>query len=149
MTTIRHGAARALVALVASLACCSLAGAEAPGESTLYARLGGEATVTAMVDELIDRMASEPHLKRSFDRVNLARVKKMVAEQICSLTGGGCAYSGDSMRDVHGGLEINQAEFYGTVELLREVMRRHGIGLSERNELLEILAPMKRDVVER
>jgi hypothetical protein len=28
-------------------------------------------------------------------------------------------------------------------------MRRHGVGLRERNELLRILAPMKRDVVER
>jgi hemoglobin len=110
---------------------------------------GGAPKVEAVVGELIDRMSSDPKLKRSFDRVDLVRVKNLFAEQICSLTGGGCSYTGDSMRDVHGGLEIDQAEFYATVELLRDVMRSHGIGLSERNELLEILAPMKRDVVER
>jgi hemoglobin len=149
MPSIRRGVARALPAFVATMACASVTFAGAPVEGSLYARLGGAPKVEAVVGELIDRMSSDPKLKRSFDRVDLVRVKNLFAEQICSLTGGGCSYTGDSMRDVHGGLEIDQAEFYATVELLRDVMRSHGIGLSERNELLEILAPMKRDVVER
>jgi hemoglobin len=73
----------------------------------------------------------------------------MLIEQICSLSGGGCAYTGDSMRDVHAGLNIDQSEFYGLVESLREALQHHGVALRERNELLQILAPMKRDVVER
>jgi hypothetical protein len=35
------------------------------------------------------------------------------------------------------------------VEVLRDSMRQHGIPLGARNELLALLAPMKRDVVER
>jgi hypothetical protein len=35
------------------------------------------------------------------------------------------------------------------VDVLKDTMKRHGIALRERNELLSILAPMKRDVVER
>ena len=53
------------------------------------------------------------------------------------------------MHDVHAGLGIDQAEFYGLVEDLREAMRHHGVALRERNELLEMLAPMKREIVER
>ena len=76
-------------------------------------------------------------MKRSFEGVNLEHVKKMLIEQICSLTGGGCAYTGDSMRDVHAGLQIEQSEFYGLVESLRDALRNHGVGLGERNELLK------------
>ncbi len=124
--------------------------AEAAGtQSSLYARMGGSETVTAVVAELIDHSVADPKLKRSFEGVDVARVKRLLVEQICSLAGGGCTYSGDSMRDVHAGLKIEQSEFYGLVEVLREALRSHGVGLRERNELLAILAPMKRDVVER
>lgn len=111
--------------------------------------MGGTATITQVIDEVIDRAAGDPHLKRSFVNVDLARVKRLLVEQICQLTGGGCHYSGDSMRDVHAGLGITQAEFYGLVQMLRDSMTRHGIALRERNELLGILAPMKRDVIEK
>lgn len=116
---------------------------------SLYARIGGGETITAVVNELIDHSVADPRLKRSFDGVDVPRVKRLLTEQICSLTGGGCAYTGDSMQDVHAGLKIDQSEFYGLVEVLRETLRNHGVGLRERNELLEILAPMKRDIVER
>lgn len=114
---------------------------------SLYARLGGTPVVSAFVNETIDTVANDEHTKRSFDKVNLQHVKDMLAEQICSLTGGGCAYTGDTMRDVHAGHQISNAEFFELVEVLRASMRKHAVPLTARNELLEILAPMKRDVV--
>jgi hemoglobin len=117
--------------------------------ASLYERMGGQQTVQAVADDVIDDAASDPKLRRSFAKVDLARVKRLLAEQICELTGGGCQYTGDSMHDVHAGLGITEAEFYGLVTVLRTSMRRHGVGLRERNELLAILAPMKRAVVER
>jgi hemoglobin len=133
----------------AALLIAAVCGAGTPAESPLYARLGGEPKMTLVVGELIDHSASDPRTRRSFDGVDIPRVKKLLVEQICELTGGGCKYTGDSMHDVHAGLGIDQSEFYGLVEVLRESMRKHGIGLRERNELLAILAPMKRDVVEK
>lgn len=115
----------------------------------LYTRMGGDSVVTAVADELIDHTVADPKLKRSFDKVDLSRLKKLLAEQICYLAGGPCAYSGDSMLEVHAGLNIRQDEFYGMVEVLRDVLSKHNVGLRERNELLALLAPMKRDVVTR
>ncbi len=116
---------------------------------SLYARLGGTEKVTAIVNETIDVVAANPRMNQSFNKVNLQRVKDMLAEQICSLTGGGCTYTGDTMRDVHAGHHITNTEFYDLVEVLRDSLRSHDVPLAARNELLEILAPMKRDVVER
>lgn len=114
---------------------------------SLYARLGGTAAVTAFVGDTIDRVVTNPEMNRSFDKVNLQHVKDMLTEQICALTGGGCTYTGDTMREVHAGHHISNAEFFGLVEVLRDSMRARDVPLAARNQLLEILAPMKRDVV--
>jgi len=135
-----------VVSLIASGALAGSLPEVAPAGS-LYERLGGTPKVTAFVNRTIDKVAADPHMNRSFDKVNLQHVKDMLSEQICSLSGGGCSYTGDTMRDVHAGHHISNAEFFGLVEVLRDSMRAHDVPLSARNELLEILAPMKRDVV--
>ena len=133
---------------ILGVAVCSATFAQSPAPAgSLYERLGGATKVTAFVSETIDRSAADPSMNRSFDKVNLQHVKDKLVEQICSLTGGGCAYTGDTMRDVHAGHKITNAEFFELVEVLRESMRKQSVPLSARNELLEILAPMKRDVV--
>lgn len=145
---------RIVLAMTAGLALsafgsvCIALPAVAPAGS-LYARLGGTPSVTAIANETIDRIAADHTANQSFDKIDLKRVKTLLAEQICSLTGGGCSYSGDSMKDVHAGHHISNAEFYRLVEVLRDVLREQDVPLAARNELLEILAPMKRDVVER
>ena len=71
----------------------------------------------------------------------------MLAEYLCSKTGGGCVYTGDTVKDIHAGLNITEAEMYRVVEHLRAVMQKNGVALRERNEVLAIFAPSKRDVV--
>jgi hemoglobin len=122
---------------------------ETAKERSLYERLGGESVVTAIVNDLLDASSNSARTRRSFDKVNLPRLKKKIAEQICALTQGPCVYDGDDMKQVHAGQNITQAEFYGLVEDLIVLLDRYKIGLREKNELLAILAPMKRDIVTR
>jgi hemoglobin len=116
-------------------------------DATLYARMGGEPVVAKVVDDLIDRSAADPRTARSFKDANVARVKEKLREQICTLAAGPCRYSGDPMPDVHRGLKINEAEFYVMVQFLRESLERAGVRDAEKNELLRLLAPMKREIV--
>jgi hemoglobin len=126
-----------------------MAARAAPGTAaSLYQRLGGQVGVAAIADALIDRVSADPKLGRSFKDSNLARIKTLLAEQICDLAGGPCRYSGDSMKEVHAGQHISEAEFYGMVADLRDVLNRRHVGQGATNELLRLLAPMKRDVVE-
>ena len=122
----------------------------APGDATgtLYSHLGGQSGVTAIAAELIDRAAADPVLGRSFKDTNLKRIKQLLAEQLCELAAGPCRYSGDSMKEVHAGLHISQAEFYTLVDLLRDILARRHVDLASTNQLLRLLAPMKRDIVE-
>ncbi len=114
----------------------------------LYDRLGGATGVAAIADSLIDRVSADPMLGRSFKDSKLDRIKKLLAEQICDLSGGPCRYSGDPMKEVHAGHHISEAEFYGMVAVLREVLKERHVSQRATNELLRLLAPMKRDIVE-
>ncbi len=125
------------------LCCVSVPAATLP----LYTRLGGAPVMTAVVSETIDQVVADPRLNQSFRGSNIARIKRLIVEQICDIAGGGCHYSGDSMREVHEGHNISQAQFFGLVEILRKSMRRHHVPLRERNELLALLAPMAPDVI--
>ncbi len=132
------------------LAAMLLAACAAPSPSappTLYTRLGGEPVVTRVVAETIDRAASDPRTNRSFQGVKIDRVKEKIVEQICELAGGGCKYTGDPMDKVHKGLKNTEAEMNLVVQWLRDALERAGVKDAEKNELLRLLAPMKRDIV--
>jgi len=141
---IPHLLARLPLAALVALAGCA---AQPQGDSPLYARLGGEPVVKRVVAETIDRAATDPRTGRSFQDVKLQNVKDKIVEQICSLAGGGCKYTGDPMDKVHAGLKNTEAEMNLMVQFLRDSCDHAGVRTAEKNELLRLLAPMKRDIV--
>jgi hemoglobin len=118
----------------------------ATADVTLFQRLGGQTGVDLIVRETLETVSTDPRTKRTFAKVDMKRLNTKIAEHICSLTNGNCKYSGDNMKQTHGGMNITEAEFYLMVEFLRTTLDRH-VGEREKNELLRILAPMKGDVV--
>ncbi|MGD9601942.1 MAG: group 1 truncated hemoglobin [Gammaproteobacteria bacterium] len=113
----------------------------------MYTRLGGQPVIDAVVSDLLDGFAVSPDGRRSFDRVRLPRVKRLIGEHLCVLTGGPCTYTGDGIARIHAGLGITEREFAALVQALRDALDRHAVGTREKNELLRLLAPMKRDIV--
>ncbi len=138
----RHLSLATLGALLAS-ACASTT----PPRETLYDRLGGAPGVAAVVDRTIDRSAHDPRTKRSFVDIKLQPLKDSIAQQICSVSGGGCKYEGETMARSHKDAQITPSEFDALVTILREELDRQGVSDTAKNELLRVLAPMKRDVV--
>lgn len=105
---------------------------------SLYARLGGESGVSAIVSDTVDAAAARPALQAAFARDQL---KQQLAARICSLTGGGCRAPGTD--------GLDPREFAEFIEVLRVALRQHAVPLATRNELLETLAPMRRDLASR
>jgi hemoglobin len=134
----------ATLVLVASLNACAVTPAQQP---TLYERLGGAQRVDALVSRLIDRAAGDPRTQRSFDGIKLKALKESLAQQICSISGGGCRYEGETMARSHAELKIVASEFDAMVGMLREELDGSGTDPGAKNELLRLLAPMKRDIV--
>lgn len=115
-------------------------------KKSLYERLGGFENVHTIVSETIDQASTDPRTSRSFKDVKLKQLKTSVTNQICLLSGGNCVYEGDTMKKSHADAKITEAEFELFVSFFRDALNRH-VKEREKNELLKLLAPMKRDIV--
>lgn len=124
-----------------------LAGCATTPSKTLFDRLGGLPALAAVTDKTIDLSASDPRTKRSFENIKLQPLKESITNQLCQLTGGPCKYEGEPMQKAHKGLAITADEFDGLVGHLSATLDQFKVDAREKNELIQLLAPLKGDVV--
>jgi hemoglobin len=120
-----------------------------PGPDSLYVRIGGEPELHAIVTDFAARLYADSEIAPFYKGVTRSKFTLHLQQQLCVLSGGGCVYEGEGMREVHAGLKIQQAQFYRLVEILRSTLKDEHVALRERNEMLALLAPMKRDVIDQ
>ena len=116
--------------------------------TSLCARLGGPDGLVEISSALLELSLADPRTAPQWDRVDMKRVRIKLSEYLCVLTGGTCPYDDDDLKAIHAGHHIQQAQFYAMVEHLRLVLDRRGTDTASKNELLRLLAPSRRDVVE-
>ena len=73
----------------------------------------------------------------------------MLTDQFCDVLGGGCKYSGKSMKEVHAGMKVGSADFNALAEELQNALTAANVPFAYQNKLIAKLAPMHRDVVEK
>jgi len=122
-----------------------------PLEQTLYRRLGGYDVIAAVIDDFLSRFGSDPRLARfgagrSLD--SRQRTRQLIIEQICSLAGGPCLYTGRDMKTSHAGLAITEAEWQASLQHASAALEKHGVALQEKEEFLAIFQKYKGDIVE-
>ncbi len=117
-------------------------------ERSLYERLGGIDSITAVVEDFRDRVAADDRINRKFARTDLVRLRKMLIDQICEATGGPCTYSGRSMKAAHEGMGVTSGEFDALVQDLVATFNHFKVGQKEQGEVLAVLGPLKTDIVE-
>lgn len=124
----------------------------APAGTSLYARLGGYDAIAAVVDDFIARLAGDPQLGRFFvghSQDSLHRIRQLVVDQICQVTGGPCQYTGRDMKTAHKGLGISEAEWNASVRHLTASLDKFKVPDREKSELLAIASKLKADIVEK
>lgn len=105
--------------------------------------------VARIIDAFVARNLADPRIGDIFKGQDTVRLRRVLGEQFCYLLGGGCAYTGRSMKDAHRNMGLQSADMGALVENLQWAMRREGVPFFAQNRLLAKLAPMKRDIVER
>lgn len=80
-------------------------------EKTLYDRIGGAAATEQITDQFIANVLADEWVGGRFARADMVKFKRLIAEQLCQLTGGPCVYSGRSMREAHKDMGITLREF--------------------------------------
>ncbi len=119
-----------------------------PGGKSLYDRLGGKAAITAVVDQFVANVAADTRINGRFATTDIPKLKGHLVDQVCMATGGPCRYTGRDMKTTHAGMKISNADFGALVEDLTSALDRFKVPASEKGELLGLLAPMKKDIVE-
>jgi len=115
---------------------------------SLYDRLGGKPAITAVVDQFVANVAGDRRINGRFAATDIPRLKKHLVDQVCAGTGGPCTYAGRDMKTTHAGMRISDADFNALVEDLVAALNTYKVPEQERQELLGILGPMKKDIVE-
>jgi hemoglobin len=116
--------------------------------ASLYERLGGLEAITSVVDSFVARCAGDDRINGKFERTDVPRLKKMLADQVCEATGGPCAYIGRDMQRTHDGMGVTAGEFEALVEDLVATLDEFEVPKAEQEELRGLLAPMRGDIIE-
>jgi hemoglobin len=116
--------------------------------ASLYERLGSHEAINAVVDDFVARCAADDRINGKFARTDIPRLTQMLQDQICMATGGPCTYAGRSMRETHDGMGVTAGEFDALVEDLVATLDKFGVPKAEQDELLDILGPLRGDIVE-
>ncbi|MGC3975326.1 MAG: group 1 truncated hemoglobin [Nitrospira sp.] len=115
---------------------------------SLYERLGGKPAITAVVDQFVANVAADGRINNRFATTDIPRLKGHLIDQVCQATGGPCRYQGREMKATHLGMQISSADFGALVQDLVAALDKFNVPAAEKSELLALLGPMKRDIVE-
>ena len=111
---------------------------------SLYSDLGGRETIDRIAGRFVAGVGRDPQIRPFFMNSNLKRFHQQFGDHICEVSGGPCEYTGDSMEQVHIGMDIDSGEFNRVVEILIDAMRAENIPYRVQNRLLARLAPFAR-----
>ena len=132
------------LSLAAALSAC----APSPSrDAALFEQLGGMAGIERIVSDTVDRSVADPRIAWSFDNTNHNRLKRLIAQQFCNLSGGPCPRRERGMGPAHRHLGLKEAHFNALVENLQDAMDEAGTPFQAQLRLLRLLAPMKREIV--
>jgi hemoglobin len=137
--------------LIGSIAagCATYGSTPMTTQKSLYDRLGGKPAIQAVVDDFVGNVAGDVRINGYFAKANVPRLKAQLVDQICEASGGPCKYTGQNMKDAHRGMGVSGPAFDALVEDLVKTLDKFKVPEKEKGELLSVLGPMKKDIVER
>jgi hemoglobin len=121
---------------------------EAPMSASLYDRLGGEAGIAAIVNDVIGAHLANPAVQARFLNVSdIEHAKKMATQFFCAGSGGPQAYTGKDMRTAHKGMNISEQEYLAVVDDIMGALDKHRIDEATRKDVLAILYSLKGEII--
>jgi len=133
---------------ISFLALMGCAAYETAPSGSLYDRLGGKTAITAVVDEFVAKVAADTRINDHFATTDIPKLKRHLVDQVCAASGGSCVYTGRDMKTTHAGMRLTNADFDALVQNLVTALDKFKVGEREKQELLALLSPMRKDIVE-
>lgn len=121
--------------------------------ASLYAQLGGNAAISAVIDQFITNVAGDSRINAFFadaasDPARLTKLRNNLINQVGAATGGTEKYTGLDMKAAHKGMGVGEADFNALVEDLSKALDKFKVLPKPKSQLLGALGAMKADIVE-
>jgi hemoglobin len=125
------------------------AGAKPFRDNAMFQAFHGREGISRIVEDFVARNLADARIGDIFKGQDLVRLHRLLNEHFCYVLGGGCTYTGRSMKNAHADMGLQSADMGALVENLQAAMQAEGVPFAAQNRFLAKLAPMKRDVVVR
>ena len=145
-----------LLAIMAFAFVANTAQAQDPAvvdSTSLYERLGGIYAIATVVDDFIDRLLvnevlnANPAIDEARTRVPKAGLKYRVTELVGQVTGGPQTYTGRSMKDTHGHMDITEQQWQAMMADFKATLDHFEVPAQEQEEMIAIMESTKADIV--
>ena len=124
-----------------------------PTQPSLYERLGGIYSIACVVDDLIDRVMTDPRLNanpavnEAHHKVSPPGFKYLVSEMVGWASGGPQKYTGRSMLESHEHLNITPKEWEAFMDDFQQSLDKFSVPAAEQEELKAIVNSTYGDIV--
>jgi hemoglobin len=121
---------------------------------TLWDRLGGERVLRKVVDDFVTLAIHDPKVNYTrggrfpLDEQAVADAKRTAFEIISAAAGGPYSYTGRSVREIHAGMRISDAEFNAIAADFREALDRSGADPSDIDAAMQMVYVTRAEIVE-
>jgi hemoglobin len=118
---------------------------------TLWDRLGGEAGVRKIVQQVAKEAGEDPKVNVSRGgkvEVKPDKLVDMIVSFISSQTGGPLKYTGKPLKEAHKGMQITDAEFDALMGHIEKALRDNKVPAKDADEFMKNVRSTRADVVE-
>ncbi|MGZ6028407.1 MAG: group I truncated hemoglobin [Myxococcaceae bacterium] len=120
----------------------------APPNASLYDRLGQRAGIDAVMHTFVVNVGRDTRVNVRFLFTDMDVLQAHLTDQVCSASGGPCAYAGRAMKPLHAPMHVRGPEFDAMAEDMVAALKANGVPERESKELLAIVGSTRDDIVE-
>jgi hemoglobin len=120
-------------------------------KKTLYERLGGYDAITAVANDLLPRLRTDPQLGRFWahrGEDGLKREKQLPIDFLCQSAGGPMYYRGRDMVLTHRGMRISESDWNVFLGHAGATLAKFQVPEADQSEVVAFVQSLKKEIVE-
>ena len=120
-------------------------------KKSLYERLGGYDAISAVANNLVDRLQKDPQLGRFWQNRGedgITRERQLLVDFLCASSGGPMYYTGRDMKLSHKGMRISESDWATFLIHADATLKAFNVPQAEYDDVVAFVQSTKADIVE-
>jgi hemoglobin len=117
--------------------------------SALYEKIGGQATIEKVVDDLHKRIKADNSVNTFFAKTDMAKQRGHFIAFVSQLLEGPKQYAGRPMEKTHTGMSVQPQHFDAVAKHLSDAMAASGVSAADASAAMARVANLKASIVNK